>query len=79
MSVVQGKNKIMVLLLICLFTAILCQLMGMTAVMAVMFMLIQTLDDESDLSQSRMIFVAAANDLRLVSAASPSAWGQPSP
>ena len=34
--------------------------MGMTAVMAVMFMLIQTLDDESDLSQSRMIFVAAA-------------------
>ena len=60
MSVVQGKNKIMVLLLICLFTAILCQLMGMTAVMAVMFMLIQTLDDESDLSQSRMIFVAAA-------------------
>lgn len=28
--------------------------------MAVMFMLIQTLDDENDLSQSRMIFVAAA-------------------
>lgn len=60
MSVVQGKNKFMVLLLICFFTAVLCQLMGMTAVMAVMFMLIQTLDDESDLSQSRMIFVAAA-------------------
>lgn len=60
MSVVQGKNKFMVLLLICFFTAVLCQLMGMTAVMAVIPMLIQTLDDESDLSQSRMIFVAAA-------------------
>lgn len=60
MNVIQGKSGFLLVSLICLFTIILTQLMGMTAVMSIMFLVIQTLDDNSEISQSRMIFLVAA-------------------
>lgn len=58
----QGKGGILLILLICVFTALLTQLMGMTAVMAIMLLFVQTLkdDDTSGISQSRMLFLCAA-------------------
>lgn len=60
MAVLQGKNGILLVLLICLFTAVLCQIMGQTAVMSMMLLIVQTLDDDNDISQSRMILLIAA-------------------
>lgn len=62
MSRAQGKSGVLLILLICAFTAMLTQLMGMTAVMAIMLMFVQTLkdDDSSGISQSRMLFLCAA-------------------
>ena len=60
MAVIQGKNGILLVFLIIAFTALLCQLMGMTAVMSIMLLVVQTLDDNSDMSQSRMYFLCAA-------------------
>ncbi|MDO4650321.1 MAG: SLC13 family permease [Eubacteriales bacterium] len=60
MSVIQGKAGFLLVFLICAFSAILCQLIDMNTVMAIMLMIIQTLDDESDISHSRMIFLCAA-------------------
>ena len=57
----QGKGGILLILLICAFTGLLTQLMGMTAVMAIMLLFVQTLndDDKSGISQSRMLFLCA--------------------
>lgn len=62
MSKAQGKSGLLLILLICVFTIMLTQLMGMTAVMAIMLMFVQTLndDDASGISQSRMLFLCAA-------------------
>ena len=61
MAVVQGTKGFLLLLLICAFTILLITLLGgMTAVMSIMLMAIMTLSDESDLSQSRMIFIVGA-------------------
>ncbi|MDD6282825.1 MAG: SLC13 family permease [Oribacterium sp.] len=60
MAVIQGKNGILLVLLIIAFTALLCQIMGMTAVMSIMLLVVQTLDDDSEMSQSRMYFLCAA-------------------
>lgn len=60
MAVIQGKNGFVLVLLICGFSALLCQLMGQTAVVSIMLLIIQTLDDDGDVSQSRMIFLVAA-------------------
>lgn len=60
MSSIQQKNGIFLLLAILGFTIILTQLIGMTALMSVMLMLVVTLDDDSDLSQSRIYFLIAA-------------------
>ena len=60
MAIIQGKSGLLLVLLIIAFTAALTQVMGMTAVMSVMLLIIQSLDDESDLCQSRMLFVVVA-------------------
>lgn len=60
MAVMQGKNGFLLLLLLSLFTLVLTQLVGQTAVMAIMLMVIQTMDDDNDLCQSRMILLVAA-------------------
>ncbi len=60
MAVIQGKNGFVLVLLICAFTIVLCQLMGMTAVMSIMLLVVQSLDDDSEISQSRMIMLVAA-------------------
>lgn len=61
MAKAQGKSGVLLILLICAFTALLTQLMGSTAVMAIMLMFVQTLDndDASGISQSRMLFLCA--------------------
>ena len=61
MTKAQDKGGILLILLICAFTALLTQLMGMTAVMAIMLLFVQTLkdDDASGISQSKMIFLCA--------------------
>lgn len=61
MTKAQDKGGILLILLICVFTALLTQLMGMTAVMAIMLLFVQTLkdDDASGISQSKMIFLCA--------------------
>ena len=46
MAVMQGKNGLVLVFMIALFTLILTQIMGQTAVMAIMLLIIQTLDDE---------------------------------
>lgn len=60
MAVIQGKNGYMLVLLLALFTIVLTQLMGQTAVMAIMLLIIQTLDDDSEMCQSRMIMLIPA-------------------
>ena len=61
MAKAQNKGGLLLILLICAFTALLTQLMGMTAVMAIMLLFVQTLkdDDASGISQSKMIFLCA--------------------
>ena len=60
MAVIQGKSGFLLLLLVSLFTLVLTQLMGQTAVMSIMLLVIQTMDDDNDISQSRMILLVAA-------------------
>ncbi len=60
MAIIQGKSGFILLLLISLFTLVLTQLMGQTAVMSIMLLVIQTMDDDNDISQSRMILLVAA-------------------
>ena len=61
MAKAQNKGGFLLILLICAFAALLTQLMGMTAVMAIMLLFVQTLkdDDASGISQSKMIFLCA--------------------
>lgn len=60
MAAIQNKGGLLLLLSIFGFTILLTQLIGMTALMSVMLMLVVTLDDSSDLSQSRVFFLIAA-------------------
>lgn len=57
---IQKQNGIMLLAALFLFTIALTQLIGMTALMSIMLLIITTLDDESELSQSRAFFLIAA-------------------
>ena len=59
-SVLQKKNGFVLLLGLVGFSIVLIQFMGMTPTMAFMLLVIQTLDDESDMCQSRMYFLIAA-------------------
>lgn len=60
MAMIQKQNGIMLLAALFLFTIALTQLIGMTALMSIMLLIITTLDDESELSQSRAFFLIAA-------------------
>ena len=60
MSTIQKKSGMLLLVAIFGFTILLTQLIGMTALMSVMVMLVVTLDDTTDLSQSRVFFLIAA-------------------
>ena len=55
MAKAQNKGGFLLILLICAFTALLTQLMGMTAGMAMMLLFVQTLkdDDASGISNPR--------------------------
>jgi di/tricarboxylate transporter len=55
----QGKNGIVLILVMYLFTIILAQLMGQIACLSMMLLFIQSLDDESEISPSRMLFTIA--------------------
>ena len=60
MAIIQGKNGFLLVFMIAVFTIILTQIMGQTAVMAIMLLIIQTLDDDGDICQSRMILLVSA-------------------
>lgn len=60
MSTIQKKSGIALLLAIVAFTILLTQLIGMTALMSIMLMLVVTLDDDSDLSQARVYYLISA-------------------
>ena len=60
MAVMQGKNGLILVVMISIFTLLLTQIMGQTAVMAIMLLIIQTLDDDGDICQSRMIILVPA-------------------
>lgn len=55
----QGKNGMLLMILIFLFTAILSQFMGQTACIMLILLFVQSLDDESDMSPVRMLFCVA--------------------
>lgn len=59
MGRLQGKNGIVMVVALCLLTIALSQLMGQVACISVMLLFIQTLDDDSDLSPARMLFLVA--------------------
>lgn len=53
----QGKQGILLILILSLITIVLTQLMGMTAVMSIVLTFVQTLDEDSELCPSRMLFL----------------------
>ena len=59
MDRLQDKNGFLLVLALCLVTIALSQLMGQIACISVMLMFVQTLDDESELSPARMLFLVA--------------------
>ncbi len=59
MFAVQGKSGIALVLALFLFTIILAQLMGQIACISMMLLFIQSLDEDSTISPSRMLFAIA--------------------
>ncbi len=59
MNKLEGKKGIFLVIALCLLTIALSQLMGQVACISVMLLFVQTLDDESDLSPARMLFLVA--------------------
>ena len=59
MNSLQGKSGMLLVLGICGMTIILSQLMGQIACISVMLLFLQTLDDESEYSPARMLFLVA--------------------
>lgn len=59
MDRIQKRNGFFLVIVMSLVTIVLAQLMGQIACISVMLMLIQTLDDDSDLSPARMLFLVA--------------------
>lgn len=55
----QGKKGIVLILILSVITIVLTQLMGMTAVMAILLTFVQTLDPDGELCPSRMLFLLA--------------------
>lgn len=59
MNKLEGKRGIFLVLVLCLVTIALSQLMGQIACISVMLLFVQTLDEDSDLSPARMLFLVA--------------------
>lgn len=59
MNRLQGKSGMLLVLGLCGMTIILSQLMGQVACISVMLLFLQTLDDDSELSPARMLFLVA--------------------
>ena len=59
-AVLQKKNGFILLMGIIGFSIVLVQFMGMTPTMTFMLLIVQTLDDDTDMCQSRMYFLIAA-------------------
>ena len=59
MNRLQGKSGIVLVLAILLITIGLSQLMGQMACLSMMLLFVQTLDDDSDISPARMLFIVA--------------------
>ncbi len=59
MNHLQGKSGIVLVLALLLITVGLSQLMGQMACLSMMLLFVQTLDDESDISPARMLFIIA--------------------
>ncbi len=55
MSVIQGKSGFVLLISLCSIAIILAQLMGRTAIMSIMIMFLTSLDENSDITPSRLI------------------------
>lgn len=60
MNRMQGKSGLLLILAMCLVTIALSQLMGQIACISVMLLFVQTLDDDSEFSPARMLFLVAA-------------------
>lgn len=56
----KGKSGIVLLLALFGFTIALCQVMGQVAVLTIMYVFVQTLDDDGDICQSRVLFLILA-------------------
>lgn len=56
----KDKNGIALMLALIGFTILLCQVMGQVAVLTIVYVFIQTLDDDGELSQSRMLYLIFA-------------------
>lgn len=59
MNKLEGKSGIFLVLALCVLTIALSQLMGQVACISVMLLFVQTLDEDSDLSPARMLFLVA--------------------
>lgn len=59
MNKLEGKSGIFLVLALCAVTIALSQLMGQIACISVMLLFVQTLDEDSDLSPARMLFLVA--------------------
>lgn len=59
MGRLEGKGGIVLVLALCLVTIAMSQLMGQMACISVMLLFVQTLDEDSDLSPARMLFLVA--------------------
>lgn len=60
MNRMQGKSGMFLILAMCLVTIALSQLMGQIACISVMLLFVQTLDDDSEFSPARMLFLVAS-------------------
>lgn len=56
----KGKSGIMLMVAMFACTIALCQVMGQVAVLTIMFVFVQSLDDKGDITKSRMIFLILA-------------------
>lgn len=55
----KGKSGIMLMVAMFACTIVLCQVMGQVAVLTIMFVFVQSLDDKGDITKARMIFLIA--------------------
>lgn len=67
MSALKGNQNIIAVLMIFAFTILLSQFMGSTACLSILVLLVQTLDEDSDVSPGRMFFVIAVMNCLWVS------------